>query len=132
MFHGGLHHGNLSTYSLPQRSRSRSPQLHKVTAYESESDVSGLESLDDLDGQHGHELEDLHRAKADADFHDSDDNNGGRLRRHRNHKGSTSNAQTAKLYTLGEERMVRRKFDRRLVLFVAFLYMLSFLDRSST
>jgi hypothetical protein len=27
---------------------------------------------------------------------------------------------------------VRRKFDRKLVLFVALLYMLSFLDRSST
>ncbi|KAF5026724.1 hypothetical protein F66182_1192 [Fusarium sp. NRRL 66182] len=35
------------------------------------------------------------------------------------------------LYTPDEERAVRRKFDRRLVLFVALLYMLSFLDRSN-
>ena len=35
------------------------------------------------------------------------------------------------LYTPDEERRVVRKFDRRLVLFVALLYMLSFLDRSS-
>lgn len=35
------------------------------------------------------------------------------------------------LYTPDEERRVIRKFDRRLVLFMAFLYMLSFLDRSS-
>ena len=35
-------------------------------------------------------------------------------------------------FTLQEERDVIRKFDRRLVLFVAFLYLLSFLDRSST
>lgn len=36
------------------------------------------------------------------------------------------------LYTPDEERAVRRKFDRKLVLFVALLYMLSFVDRSST
>lgn len=34
-------------------------------------------------------------------------------------------------YTAEEERAIVRKFDRRLVLFVALLYMLSFLDRSS-
>jgi len=34
-------------------------------------------------------------------------------------------------YTSSEERTVINKLDRRLVLFVAFLYMLSFLDRSS-
>lgn len=34
-------------------------------------------------------------------------------------------------YTAEEERAVVKKLDRRLVLFVAFLYMLSFLDRSS-
>ena len=35
------------------------------------------------------------------------------------------------LYTPDEERVVVKKLDRHLVLFVAFLYMLSFLDRSS-
>ena len=35
------------------------------------------------------------------------------------------------LYSAVEERAVIRKLDRRLVLFVALLYMLSFLDRSS-
>lgn len=35
------------------------------------------------------------------------------------------------LFTSEEERAVIRKLDRHLVLFVAFLYMLSFLDRSS-
>lgn len=35
------------------------------------------------------------------------------------------------LYSAVEERAVIRKLDRRLVVFVAFLYMLSFLDRSS-
>lgn len=36
------------------------------------------------------------------------------------------------LYTQDEEASVIRVFDRRLVLFIALLYMLSFLDRSST
>ncbi|KAH7221282.1 major facilitator superfamily domain-containing protein [Fusarium oxysporum] len=35
------------------------------------------------------------------------------------------------LYTPDEEQAVRRKFDRKLVLFVALLYMLSFVDRSN-
>lgn len=35
-------------------------------------------------------------------------------------------------YTADEERSVVKTFDRRLVIFIAFLYMLSFLDRSST
>ncbi len=34
-------------------------------------------------------------------------------------------------YTPDEERAVVRKLDRRLVLFVTILYMLTFLDRSS-
>lgn len=44
----------------------------------------------------------------------------------------TSTVASFQLYTPDEEATVRRKFDRRLVLFVALLYMLSFLDRSST
>ena len=36
-----------------------------------------------------------------------------------------------KIFTTDEEKAVVRKLDRRLVLFIAFLYMLSFLDRSS-
>ncbi len=47
-------------------------------------------------------------------------------------QGSSSTMQSFQLYTPDEERAVIRKFDRRLVLFVALLYMLSFLDRSST
>jgi MFS family permease len=39
--------------------------------------------------------------------------------------------QFAPSYTAEEERTVIKKFDRRLVLFMALLYMLSFLDRSS-
>ena len=45
---------------------------------------------------------------------------------------SNSTVHSYMLYTPDEERRVIRKFDRKLVLFLAFLYMLSFLDRSST
>src|SRR5258706_16309822 len=46
-------------------------------------------------------------------------------------RASMSTTHSFQLYTPDEERAVVRKFDRRLVLFVAFLYMLSFRDRSS-
>jgi hypothetical protein len=46
-------------------------------------------------------------------------------------RASVSTVQSYQLYTPDEERAVVKKFDRRLVLFVALLYMLSFLDRSS-
>ncbi|KAL3955399.1 hypothetical protein ACCO45_010962 [Purpureocillium lilacinum] len=44
---------------------------------------------------------------------------------------SASTVASFQLYTPDEERAVRRKFDRRLVLFVTLLFMLSFLDRSN-
>ncbi|KAI9649937.1 hypothetical protein NHQ30_002522 [Ciborinia camelliae] len=46
-------------------------------------------------------------------------------------RSSFSTVHSYQLYTPDEERTVVRKFDRKLVLFVALLYMLSFLDRSS-
>jgi len=61
------------------------------------------------------------------------DNRRGRRRRRRRtgRGGSASTAASFQLYTPDEEKAVVRKFDRRLVVFVALLYMLSFLDRSS-
>ncbi|UKZ73594.1 hypothetical protein TrVFT333_001241 [Trichoderma virens FT-333] len=44
---------------------------------------------------------------------------------------SVSSVESFLLYTPDEDKAVRRKFDRKLVLFVALLYMLSFLDRSN-
>lgn len=40
--------------------------------------------------------------------------------------------ETFQLYTPDEERQVRRKLDRRVILLVTLLYLLSFLDRSSS
>lgn len=69
---------------------------------------------------------------ADSD-NDEDDNNAYVVgyRAGTGRRGSMSTVQSYQLYTPDEERAVVRKFDRRLVLFVALLYMLSFLDRSS-
>ena len=46
-------------------------------------------------------------------------------------RASDSSVQSFMLYTPDEEQAVLRKLDRRLVSFMALLYMLSFLDRSS-
>ncbi|KAL7921641.1 major facilitator superfamily domain-containing protein [Trichoderma austrokoningii] len=46
-------------------------------------------------------------------------------------RSGASSVESFQLYTPDEELAVRRKFDRKLVLFVALLYMLSFLDRSN-
>lgn len=54
-----------------------------------------------------------------------------RKARRKARRGSNSTAASYKLYTPDEEAAVRRKFDLKLVLFVSFLYLLSFVDRSS-
>lgn len=46
-------------------------------------------------------------------------------------RASIDSAQSYELYTPDEDRVVLKKLDRRLVLFMALLYCLSFLDRSS-
>jgi hypothetical protein len=51
---------------------------------------------------------------------------------HGRRDSSASSVASFQLYTPDEEDAVRRKFDRKLVVFVALLYMLSFLDRSSS
>jgi phosphatidylinositol 3,5-bisphosphate 5-phosphatase len=44
---------------------------------------------------------------------------------------SMSSVQSYELYTPDEDKAVLKRLDRRLVLFMALLYSLSFLDRSS-
>lgn len=65
----------------------------------------------------------------DAGYKSDDDGDEERARGVR--RGSSSTVDSFRLYTPDEERAVVRKLDRRLVLFMALLYMLSFLDRSS-
>ena len=72
-------------------------------------------------------------AVADDDQEEDDDEDAFDSTRMRGRRFSrTSTVASFQLYTPDEDAAVRRKFDRRLVLFVALLYMLSFLDRSST
>ena len=59
------------------------------------------------------------RKKGIGHDHDHDSDSGG------------DSVASFQLYTPDEEAAVRRKFDRKLVVFVALLYTLSFLDRSS-
>lgn len=69
---------------------------------------------------HHDEQPQLDAAETDSiDSHDSEDQDH-LSRRH------------SRPFTPDEERAVVRKFDRHLVLFIALLYMLGFLDRSST
>ena len=51
------------------------------------------------------------------------------LAHHRRRRSSS--VRSYKLYTPDEDARVRRKLDTRLVLFVALLYMMAFLDRSN-
>lgn len=60
---------------------------------------------------------------------DDDEGDEERGRGRRGNSGET--AESFQLYTPEEEQAVVSKLDRRLVLFMALLYMLSFLDRSS-
>jgi len=68
---------------------------------------------------------DVDYEEEDGDEYQDTDHRAGRRR------ASVSTVQSYQLYTPDEERAVVGKFDRKLVLFVALLYMLSFLDRSS-
>lgn len=72
----------------------------------------------------GGETQNRHWDAAEDDDDDSE--------RRRRTPSASSTVASFELYTPDEELAVRRKFDRKLVLFVALLYMLSFLDRSST
>jgi hypothetical protein len=85
-------------------------------------------------GEGGFELEDLSQRDNELGHQDT---NGSEDEKestglHKLRRGSSSTVHSFMLYTPDEERSVIKKFDRRLVLFVALLYMLSFLDRSST
>lgn len=72
----------------------------------------------------------------DSDYADSDReadfDEGHELKNYVQDEEADDHASASPFFTPEEERAVVKKFDRNLVLFVALLYMLSFLDRSST
>lgn len=108
-----------------------------------DSDSDDGQDLDNLENEEGLELKELRKdgrhatareqATSGADEDDeleSDDEDEEDALRGRKSRRRASVA-SFELYTPDEERRVRRKLDTRLVLFVALLYLLSFLDRSN-
>ncbi|KAI7214005.1 MFS general substrate transporter [Hortaea werneckii] len=93
------------------------------------------DELEDLEESEGYELKRLNKSGSkrgstveDAigdDDHDDDEDEVPATRRR------TASVASFELYTPDEEHRVRRKLDTHLVLFVAMLYMMSFLDRSN-
>jgi hypothetical protein len=115
-------HAHLATASS-SRPGDLSPSFAQTGA-ELNLDDSDIEDLD-LHAEVGHgEVYEM-RGRGDAwdVLHDATNHD---------RTGSPSTVASFQLYTPDEENSVRRKFDRKLVVFVALLYMLSFLDRSST
>ena len=115
-------------------STSRTPAPTQATP-ESDAEDSDVESVAALRGGEGStELRKLRNSSEERSQHgngdhedsSSDDESEKEHARPVRRVGSRS-----KEYTDEEEKAIVRKFDRRLTLFIALLYMLSFLDRSS-
>jgi hypothetical protein len=122
---------SLASPSLESSSNDRlTPQSE-----EEEADGSVRESWRGSEDEGGWEMKELGLRKDDQQGHivggadeESDDESLGRVVHKPRRRASV---QSFELYTPDEERAVRRKLDTHLVLFVALLYLLSFLDRSN-
>jgi hypothetical protein len=117
--------------------RLRASYRHVNEEYADEEDDDLPIGHDEEATLQSYELQELGPTSEDIGDNDAANGNGtdhtvgerpGRRRRRRRSASTTASFQ---LYTPDEEKRVVRKFDRRLVIFVAALYMLSFLDRSS-
>ncbi|KAM7222761.1 major facilitator superfamily transporter [Rhypophila decipiens] len=115
----GLEHGddNMEMYELQDGSRIQHDRGLFPDKYSHQEGDGYRESeeYDDTDVEGA--------AAADGYYHDAE--RAGQRRRR------TASVASFQLYTPDEEKAVVRKFDRKLVVFVALLYMLSFLDRSN-
>lgn len=105
---------------------SRGGEAYEMRSHQGYRETTTSTTMWDGDGDG--DSADEHALEDDDDDDDEFDRSNMRNRRF----SATSTVASFQLYTPDEEAVVRRKFDRRLVLFVALLYMLSFLDRSST
>ena len=139
MSYGMLRHANQSSHAINQLKGSPSPPLGSDSDSHSDHHVGiGLRG-GEISDEDDYELEDLssHASNGlksqdeyDPRFDESEDEaKVPDFEKRRRESDSTVHSFT--LYTPDEEKAVIKKFDRRLVLFVALLYMLSFLDRSS-
>lgn len=137
MSYAMLHHNNKPRHALGQPKRSYSPPMvsnlvpEDGPAINGRGDLGKNFELKDLTGNHDGSR--YLGSTFDREFEESHSDEEEKSQSfYRSHRASTSTLQSFILYTPDEERSVIRKFDRWLVLFVALLYMLSFLDRSST
>ncbi|TEY68516.1 hypothetical protein BOTCAL_0118g00140 [Botryotinia calthae] len=92
-----------------------------------QNDSYKMQRWQPVDREEG-KFKEVKQADVDVDMDSDEDSYRDETTRRR---GSFSTVQSYQLYTPDEERTVVRKFDRKLVVFVALLYMLSFLDRSN-
>lgn len=119
----------------PHESASQSTDDASAELTPSPRSSSSTDGLPIIDGADAYELRPLARL-GDATTRPGD-NNGLRVPYEDTsllpspRRFSTSSVQSYELYTPDEDRGVLRKLDRRLVSFMAVLYCLSFLDRSS-
>jgi hypothetical protein len=111
----------------------RGPSLQKL-----QTDLAEYEDDGDSDGHEQHQTGGRGRSdsidfdlRSDDDDDEDDDYFYRERRRRRGPYSGSHHVPVSRSYTVEEEKRVVRKFDRRLTLFVACLYMLAFLDRSS-
>lgn len=97
--------GSEEDYSVPKSGKSPIKQLRLQTDFGDNAETGGPVSGDEEEEEYDESDEDLERKKG--------------------------RAEEGPKYTLKEEKEVVRLFDRRLVPFLAMLYLLAFLDRSS-
>ncbi|KAH9834326.1 Major Facilitator Superfamily [Teratosphaeria destructans] len=124
---------------------SSSQELHSAR-YTPEMDSDEGDNLEKLEAGEGYELQEYGRhsqrgnlgklrlldVKDDHEYEDGEDaGNETAGLAGRSHRSRSASVQSFQLYTPDQERAVRRKLDIHLVLFVALLYLMSFLDRSN-
>ena len=127
-----------------ERPPGRAGSNESSTQMTPESDSESEDGLDALEAEEGLELKELGKhgqtirqqrkdTSAGAEEEDDDDSEDDEQDTSLHARRGTRRGSVAsfELYTPDEERRVRRKLDIKLVLFVALLYLLSFLDRSN-
>jgi len=125
----------LASYVLPPRASDETPSANSSSSMSNARLTPDLDSDSDLETDALGESYKLQRRTRDAEkaveSDDDEDLDEGEYEDRSGRRASVSTTHSYQLYTPDEERAVVKKFDRKLVLFVALLYMLSFLDRSS-
>ncbi|KJX93229.1 MFS transporter like protein [Zymoseptoria brevis] len=125
---------------IPSSQSSTSARFTPDFDSDDEEDGRGLEDVEDEEGyelneirhgQQGDEGDSLGGADEEEDEHSDDGADVPLAGQRRRRRRRTERVQSFELYTPDEEKRVRRKLDIRLVLFVAMLYMVSFLDRTN-